>query len=55
MWVMTSFSVAVAVDKKLRFSVDYLVIGVQLADVLTRCSSHRQGKGEARCENAEAL
>ena len=41
--------------KKRRFSVDNLVIGVKLADVSTRCSSHLQGKGEARCENAEAL
>ena len=30
---------------------DNLVIGVQLADDSTRCSSHLQGKGEARCEN----
>ena len=41
--------------RKRRFSVDNLVIGVQLADVSTRCSSHLQGKGEVRCENAEAL
>ena len=26
------------------------MFSVQLADVLTRCSSHRQGKIEARCE-----
>ena len=31
--------------RKRRFSVDNLVIGVQLADVSTRCSSHPQGKG----------
>ena len=31
------------------------MIGVQLADVSTRYSSHPQGKGEARCKNAEAL
>ena len=28
------------------------MFGVQLADVSTRCSSHPQGKSEARCENA---
>ena len=28
------------------------MFGVQLADVLTRCSSHPQGISEARCENA---
>ena len=27
------------------------MLGVQLADVLTRCSSHPQGKSEVRCEN----
>ena len=27
------------------------MLGVQLADVSTRCSSHPQGKSEARCEN----
>ena len=26
------------------------MLGVQLADVSTRCSSHPQGKSEARCE-----
>ena len=30
--------------------VDNLMLGVQLADVSTRCSSHPQGKSEARCE-----
>ena len=54
---MTSFSVAVAVEKQRTFFVDnfklinMLMIGVQLADVLARCSSHPQGKSEARCEN----
>ena len=28
------------------------MISVQLADVSTRCSSHPQGKGEVRCQNA---
>ena len=45
------FSVAVAVEKQRRFFVDNLMFGVQLADVLTRCSSHPQGKSEAMCEN----
>ena len=27
------------------------MIGKQLADVLTRCSSHPQGESEARCQN----
>ena len=27
------------------------MLGVQLADVLTRCSSHPKGKSEARCRN----
>ena len=31
--------------------VDNLMLGVQVADVSTRCSSHPQGKSEARCEN----
>ena len=31
------------------------MIGIQLADVSTRCSSHPQGKGEARCQNLEAF
>ena len=31
--------------------VDNLMLGVQLADISTRCSSHPQGKSEARCEN----
>ena len=48
---MTSFSVAVAVEKQQRFFVDNLMLGVQLADVLTRCSSHPQGKSETKCEN----
>ena len=48
---MTSFLVAVAVDKQQRFFVDNLMLGVQLANVSTRCSSHPQGKSEARCEN----
>ena len=30
---------------------DNLMLGVQLADLSTRCSSHPQGKSEARCEN----
>ena len=30
--------------------VDNLMLGVQLADVSIRCSSHPQGKSEARCE-----
>ena len=47
---MTSFSVVVAVEKQRRFFVDNLMLGVQLADVSTRCSSHPQGKSEARCE-----
>ena len=54
-FIVTSFSVAVAVDKKRRFSVDNLVISVQPVDVSTRCSSHPQGNGEVRCQNAEAL
>ena len=52
---VTSFSVAVAVEKQRRFFVDNLMLGVQLADVSTRCSSHPQGKSEARCENAGYL
>ena len=48
---VTSFSVAVAVEKQRRFFVDNLMLGVQVADVSTRCSSHPQGKSEARCEN----
>ena len=51
---MNAVTVSMMIRKR-RFSVDNLVIGVQLADVSTRCSSHLQGKGEARCENAEAL
>ena len=43
------------IEKKRRFFVDNLKFGVQLADVLTRCSSHPQGISEARCENARAL
>ena len=31
--------------------VDILILGVQLADVLTRCSSYPQGKSEVRCKN----
>ena len=31
--------------------VDNLMLGVQVADVSTRCSSHPRGKSEARCEN----
>ena len=27
------------------------MLGVQLADVSTRCSSHPLGKSETRCEN----
>ena len=34
--------------KKQRFSVNNLMIGIQLADIFTRCSSHRWGKSEAR-------
>ena len=48
---MTSFSVAVAVENNEDSFVDNLMLGVQLADVLTRCSSHLQGKSEVRCEN----
>ena len=33
---------------------DNLMLGVQLTDVSTRCSSHPQGISEARCENAGA-
>ena len=40
---VTSFSVAVAVEKQRRFSVHNLMFGVQLADASTRCSSHPQG------------
>ena len=46
-----SFSIAVVVEKQRRFFVDNLMLGVQLADVLTRYSSHPQGKSETRCEN----
>ena len=38
---VTSFSVAVAVEKQQRFFVDNLMLSVQLS---TRCSSHPQGK-----------
>ena len=48
---ISSFSVAVAVQKQRRFFVDNLMLGVQFADVSTRCSSHPQGKSETRCEN----
>ena len=48
---VTLLPVAVAVEKQQRFFVDNLMLGVQLADVSTRCSSHPQGKSEARCEN----
>ena len=41
---VTSFSVAVAVEKQLRFFVDNLMLGVQLAEVSTRGSNHPQGK-----------
>ena len=51
---VSAFKTQIKIRKR-RFSVDNLVIGVQLADVSTRCSSHLQGKVEARCENAEAL
>ena len=37
--------------KQRRFFVDNLMLGVQLADVSTRCSNHPQGKSETRCEN----
>ena len=40
----------IEVEKQQRFFVDNLMLGVQLADVSTRCSSHPQGKSEARCE-----
>ena len=40
-----------ALQKQQRFFVDNLMFDVQLADVSTRCSSHPQGKSEARCEN----
>ena len=52
---VTSLSVAVAIEKQRRFFVDNLTFSVQLIDVLTRCSSHPQGKSEARCENAGYL
>ena len=41
---VTSFSVAVAVEKQQRFFVDNLMLGVQFADISTRCSSHPQSK-----------
>ena len=47
---MTSFSVAVAVEKQQRFFVDKLMLGVQLANISTRCCSHPQGKSEVRCK-----
>ena len=31
------------------------MLGVQIADISIRCSSHPQGKSEARSEVAEAL
>ena len=34
---------------------DNLMFCVQLVDVYTKCSSHSQGKSEARCDNAGAL
>ena len=30
---------------------DNLMLGVELANVLTRCFSHPRGKSEVRCEN----
>ena len=38
------------IEKQRRFFVDNLMLGVQLANVLTRWSSHPQGKREARCK-----
>ena len=34
---------------------DNLMLDVQLADISTRCSSHPQGKNEARCKNDSNL
>ena len=45
----------IAVEKQRRYSVNNLKFGVQLADVLTRWSSHPQGISEGRYENAGAL
>ena len=33
----------------------YLMFGIQLAGVLTRCSSHPQGKSEVKCKSAGDL
>ena len=38
-----------SLENQRRFLVDNLMLGVQLAN---RCSSHCQGKSEARCESA---
>ena len=43
------------VQKQRRFFEDNLMFCVQLVDVSTKCSSHSQGKSEARCDNAGAL
>ena len=51
---VTSFSVAVAVEKQWRFFVDNLMLGVQLANVSTRCSSHPQGKRALRMNRASS-
>ena len=41
--------------KQRRFFVDNLMLDVQLANILTRCSSHPQGKSEIRCENDQSI
>ena len=43
-----------ALEKQRRFFVDNLMLGVQLADVLTRCSSHPQGKSALRMTRASS-
>ena len=53
--VVTSFSVAVAVEKQRRSFVDNLMLSVQLADVSTRCCSHPQGKSKARCKDDDNI
>ena len=50
---MTSFSVALHEYTKTLFG--QLNCLVKLADISTRCSSHSQGKSEARCEKGGAL
>ena len=46
---MTSFSIAICMNKT-KIHCGQLNCSVKLADVLTRCSSHPQGKSEVRCE-----